>query len=601
VAAVALVALVVVRISGGDSGGSNSAPSSTTSPPSDATGERALAARPSALTAAQLGGIRFADVTAAAGLSQPQSDLPLTAEHAMSSAAAVADYDRDGRPDVYLSRLGRPNSLYRNLGDGTFADVTEAAGVAGPTPREGSGAAAFADVDADGCDDLYVAGANAGESVLYVNDCHGHFADQTAARGLTLPATSADLGAQGHGVTFADYDHDGDLDLLVLHWDPAFLGGHAGATATESIADPTSTCQKAAEIRRLGGDRVEVAGPNRSRLFGNDGAGHFSDVSEAVGLHLDQIAAFTGDFVDLDGDGWQDLVIAGDFCTSAVYRNDAGHRFVDITAQSGAGTAENAMGSAMRDMNADGRPDWFESSISLRTRSGRCITRLSNSGCSGNRLYVSAADGTYRDATDDFGVRDGGWGWGAAIEDFGNDGRLEIAQTNGYVQTGLAYDAFKNDATRFWVPTGDGDHHEDGAALAGLAGTAVGHALVPFDFDGDGDLDLLIANFGEPPTLYRNDSPSDRHWLTVQLDDPAHPGNRQGIGARVVVTADGSTTGWIDTAGSYESQKPPVFHVGLGGRGSTVRVEVWWPGATDPQVVDDVTPDQLLTVTRAPR
>ena len=110
------------------------------------------------------------------------------------------------------------------------------------------------------------------------------FTDETAARGLALPPTAAQLGAQGHGVTFADYDHDGHLDLLVVHWDPAFLGGRAAAAAVDQVRNPTSTCQKADAIRAGGADRVDGAGPNRSRLFHNDGTGHFTDVTSATGL-----------------------------------------------------------------------------------------------------------------------------------------------------------------------------------------------------------------------------------------------------------------------------------------------------------------------------
>ena len=614
-AAGAVGLLVAVRLGGGDpsassgSGGELRASATTSGPQRvfDETGEPGLSEPRSDLTRDQLDGIRFVDVTREAGLASAHSALPLIAEKAMSSGAAVADFDVDGWPDVYLTRVGRPNSLYRNLGDGTFADVTDAAGVGGSADG-GSGAVAFADVDANGCPDLYVAGAGTTEAILYVSDCAGRFADETIARGVALPPTMADLGAQGHGVTFADYDHDGDLDLLVLHWDPAFLGGSAGAAAYESTVDATSTCVKATEIRRLGGDRVAVAGPNRSRLFNNDGTGHFTDVTTSVGLELDRIAAFTGDFVDMDADGWEDLLVAGDFCTSTLYRNEGGQRFVDVTDASGVGTAENAMGSVVRDVNGDGRPDWFVTSIALRTVSGTCKTRRSNTGCSGNRLYLNAGAGKFDDATDGFGVRHGGWGWGAAIEDFGNDGRLEFAQTNGYVQTGTGFEGFETDATRLWVPTGDRNHHEDGAALAGLESTGIGHALVPFDYDLDGDLDLLIANFGEPPELHRNDSPRDRHWITVQLDDPGHPGNRRGIGARIVVTprsdvgqADSgarSRTGWISTGGSYESQRQPLFHVGLGTNDAPVRVEVWWPGSTEAQVVSDVESDRLVTISR---
>ncbi len=613
IAVVALATLVAVRLSADepdrrpvDGDPTPSTTRDTAEVARDSTGERALEADASTLERSALGGIGFTDVTHHAGLAERHSDVPLIAERAMSSGAAVADFDDDGWPDLYLTRVGRPNSLYRNRGDGTFEDVTEAAGVGGPPPTgdperpAGSGGAAFADVDADGCVDLYVGGAGAGEAILYRNDCAGRFTDETAARGASLPSTTAELGTQGHGVTFADYDRDGDLDLLTLHWDPAFLGGEASVSAYQADPDPDSTCEKAAAIRRFGGDRTPVAGPNRSRLFRNDGTGHFTDVTAEVGLRLDQIAAFTGEFVDMDGDGWQDLLIAGDFCTSALYRNVEGTKFVDVTEASGVGTAENAMGAVVRDVDGDGRPDWFVTSIALRTPSGECFTRASNSGCSGNRLYLNTGNMVLEDATDEWGLRDGAWGWGAAIEDFGNDGRLQFAQTNGYRQNGLAYELFESDRTRFWVPTGDGRRHEDGAEPAGITDRGIGHAMVPFDYDRDGDQDLLIAHHGDPPTLYRNDSPGDRRWLTVTLDDPTRPGNRQGIGARVAVTAGATTTGWISTGGSYESQKPASLHVGLGDDGRPVRVEVWWPGSVQPQVVDSVEPDQVLTVVRSP-
>lgn len=563
---------------------------------------------PSGATAADLDGIAFTDVTVEAGLAAAQSAVELPADMSMTSGAAVADVDADGDPDLYVTRVGLPNSLYRNDGDGTFTDIAAEAGLDRAAPAggyQGSGAAAFADVDGNGCLDLYVAGAGngtqSGEAALFVNDCAGRFTDETAARGVALPPTTANLGAQGHGVTFGDYDRDGHLDLLVLHWDPAFLGGNAGQVAFEQHPDPESLCERAAANRAAGSDRTSSAGPNRSRLFRNDGTGRFTDVTATVGLPLDRIAAFTGEFVDVDDDGWDDLLIAGDFCTSALFRNDGGTGFTDITEAAGVGTDENGMGSVVRDVDGDGRPDWFVTSIGARTGSAGCTTRSGNTGCSGNRLYLNRGDGRFDDATDELAVRHGWWGWGAAIEDFGNDGRLSIAQTNGYYGEDPPRDRFVTDPMRLWVraPGSDADApFTEAAEAAGIRANEVGHALVAFDHDLDGDLDVFVANFGAAPVLLRNDAPEDRHWVTVRLDDPSRPGNRAGIGAKVRVTGgDTEVTGWIGTAGSYESQRLPELHVGLGDADADVTVEVWWPGADQPQRAE-VPVDRVATITR---
>ena len=160
---------------------------------------------------------------------------------------------------------------------------------------------------------------------------------------------------------------------------------------------------------------------------------------------------------------------------------------------------------------------------------------------------------------------------------------------------------FREDTTRLWALHDGG--YVDVAAEAGLRDTSIAHALIAFDMDGDGDLDLLIVPTDEPPLLYRNDTPAGS-WLSVALDDPSRPGNRWGDGARVSVTAsegDDPVVGWITTTGSYESQSPPRFHVGLGEhRGPVARVEVTWPGESEAQVLTDVDADQLLVVERSP-
>ena len=650
----ALATVVGARLAAdpqGDSQGALADPSTAQSTAavagSEDVGDVIIEDQPSTLTANQRAGLAFLEVAQQAGLSAPHSSSSNQADMAMTSGAAVADIDRDGWFDVLLTRVGLPNALYLNQKDGTFVDVTAESGLdqrplmaipgnASSPVRElvgGSGAAAFADVDADGCLDVFIAGVGAGDNALMMNDCAGGFVDETAARGLSLPPTASKLGAQGHGVTFGDVNHDGALDLLVLDWDTAFLNSTVAEQVVEEIPRPGSNCERTKAIRkRLAGLPNEqwraAEEPNRSALFMNTGDGHFVNATNEMGLDLGTRATFTGDFVDMDADGWEDLVLAGDFCTSTIYRNLAGERFEAVHPSSGIGTDENGMGSVVADVDRDGDPDWFVTGVSMPTEGETCSPRRSNIGCSGNRLYLNEGGMRFRDATDRWGIRHGWWGWGAAIQDFGNNGSLGIMMTNGFNGYEPPLDRFGTDPMRFWVPRGldasdtDSGLLVDGAERTGLLSNANGHGLVPFDYDNDGDLDVLIANYGEPPSLYRNERPTDRHWLTVRLEDSTQPGNPEGIGAKVVVTPQdgpspsvdtgatdgkdhsasagvlGPVTSWIATGGSYESQRPAEVHVGLIGGEPVAAVKVWWPGEPLPQIVTDVAPNQVLTIRR---
>ncbi len=253
-------------------------------------------------------------------------------------------------------------------------------------------------------------------------------------------------------------------------------------------------CARAAWLRERGFPRADGAPANRGRLYRNEGDGRFADVSEQVGLPFSEILGFTGSFADIDDDGWDDLLITGDFCMSRLFRNVEGSRFEDITAGSGVGTDENGMGSVVRDLDANGTPDWFITSIGPVGDEPAPI-ELGGFGSSGNRAFLNDGDGTFTDATDALGLRNGGWGWGAAIEDFGNDGRLSVVMTNGYSIEPTGTDAppgtAADDPKVFWEP--DGDTFVDVAESVGLRDTGLGRALVPFDLDRDGDLDLLMT------------------------------------------------------------------------------------------------------------
>ncbi len=497
-----------------------------------------------------LASFSFTDVTAEAGLDVAHSDFPLIAESGMTSGVTVADVDRDGDHDVFLPRVGRPDGLFLNDGAGRFTDVAEQAGVAGPADRAGSSTGVFADFDADGHLDLFVAGAGRGANQLFMNNGDGTFREESDARGVPSPEERLRReGNQVHDAAVADVNRDGFMDLLVLHWrQELFFDDEAQAVIAERFGtagivstDAPPNCAAADALREDGFPLSEGAEPSRSALYLNDGTGNFTDATETYDLPLAEIVAFTGVFHDLDGDGWIDLTITGDTCTSRVFRNVDGERFEDVTTEMGVGSDENGMGSVITDVDGDGLADWFITSISFPHDDG-CVVQ----GCSGNRLFLGGGDGRFVDATDDYGVRDGGWGWGAAIEDFDNDGVPEITMANGFEieaesldqvddETRGYFDAFVEDTTRFWVR--DGLIYRDAAAALGLDSTAIDHGLVAFDMDADGDLDLLIAPSRLPPRLYRNDTPArTNHWLTVSLDDPTAPGNRWGDGAHIEIT-----------------------------------------------------------------
>ncbi|MFV0315712.1 MAG: FG-GAP repeat domain-containing protein [Microthrixaceae bacterium] len=646
-AVVACVALATVACSGGDDSGSPSDP------------QAGAAAAPEGLPT-------FTEVAEEAGFTETQSDFGFDGEQTQGAAAAVADVDGDGALDVFLPRVGKPNGLYMNDGDGTFTDVAAEAGVAGPEDRFGSRASAFFDIDADGDLDLFTAGAGGGIDAMYVNNGDGTFIDEAAERGLLRPVEPGVTEVQQHGVAVADVNLDGAMDLLVAQWRADIYNGDAFTAAQEVMGWEQdyvpSPCETAEGIAAAGYPLEANTPAPRSALYMNDGSGHFTDRATEMGLGLDKLVAFTPVFADFDGDSWLDLAVTGDGCTSRLYRNDSGAGFTDITASAGVGTDENGMGSVVRDVNGDGLADWFVSSIFREVPEGESCRGSTFSACSGNRMYIQESAETdasggpvFSDETDALGVRDSGWGWGAAIEDFTNSGSLDLVVTNGFrtgEETSLGNGSSDNDAageeragdgragdgpgspfvediTTFMVrdenPEAEGGVSGDApftnvSELVGITDTTQGHALVAFDMDSDGDLDILIARANDTPLLYRNDTADAGAWLTVALEDTGPTGNTWGDGARIEIypdadsgagtdtgagTGTGTGTGavplvdWIGTSGSYESQRPPVAHRGFGERTDPIeRIDVFWPGETTPQSVTDVELNQHLTITR---
>jgi hypothetical protein len=537
---------------------------------------------------------RFVDVAEAAGLSAPQAEIREGLPVNMAAGAAAVDYDEDGFVDLYLTRRGLPNRLMRNNGDGTFSDVATAAGVEAPGA---DGTPVFADVDGDGDLDLFVTGiGEAGQNQLYINDGSGRFTDEAEVRGVTIDLMGArgEAMAMQFGAAFADVDRDGDLDLVVTQWFP--------------------------------GDSTTLS--PRSRFLRNDGSGFFSDDTEAAGLDgIKMSAGFTPAFHDVDGDGWQDLLVVGDWGTSRVYRNRDGKRFEDVSVAWGIGVERNGMGPAIADLDNDGRIEWFVTSINypnplrplvkdgeesfegIGCPNGVDQIRSGSWGkeaiCTGNALY--AWEGTkFRDVTERFGVRNGFWGWGATAADFDLDGRPELAMTNGMdllpERNALNTDdpleeyaaAFRTDPNRLWRFDGPGAW-KNVAAATGFANTDDGKALLAFDFDRDGDLDVLQANTVSPPILYRTDTEPGRRWVRVKL---VEPGGLRGAGATIEVTPEGGRTQkrTVLVGGTYMGQEPYEQTFGLGDAMKAGVAVVWSDGVR--QKVGAVEIDRQITVAK---
>ncbi|MCA9691592.1 MAG: CRTAC1 family protein [Myxococcales bacterium] len=520
------------------------------------------------------GGVVFNDVTHEAGVAYVQGELHTPPDCLVdatavdkkghyctpewySGGAAVGDYDGDGHVDLYVTRIYGEDRLFRNNGDGTFEDRAGEAGLALALHTSG---AAFGDVDNDGDLDLYVTSVGELRYHLFINDGAGHFADEAPARGAGIETALVHTGSTP---AFGDFDLDGYLDLYV-----AEHRTHLGL-----------------------GDA-----PSHSRLLRNRGAeapGHFEDVTEKAGVLIEDVWQTVDDpfpiagvfslspaFVDFDGDGYPELLIAADFHCSRLFWNNGDGTFEDGTLDAGVGADENGMGSTVGDFDGDGDLDWFVTSIS------------GVSGKTGNHLYRYEGARSFSDASDDAGVREGFWGWGAAFLDHDNDRDLDLVMTNGWNAT-----LNLQDPMRFWENDGAGVMTEVSAAL-GVTDVRQGRGLVTFDYDEDGDLDVFVVNLAEEPVLYRNDNDTGNGWLRVKVIGATS--NRDGYGARVWLRraeGDAAQVHEIGAGSHYLGNSEPTAHFGLGpGDAPVYEVGVRFPASGAEVVLHEVARDEVIVV-----
>ena len=446
------------------------------------------------------------------------------------------------------------NRLYHNNRDGTFTDVTAKAGLL----RTGWGqGVCVGDYDNDGFDDLFV--TYWGQNVLYRNNGDGTFTDVTAKAGLTQQSSRPRWNT---GCCFVDYDKDGYLDLFVANYVDLDL------SATPAMG--------AGEYCHWKGIPV-MCGPkglpgSKNILYHNRGDGTFEDVSEKAGIYRTTghyaFTALTGDF---DNDGWPDIYVACDSTPSILYHNNHDGTFTDVAIPSGCaysedGQEQGGMGASAGDYNGDGWLDIFKTNFSDDTSS----------------LYRNNGDGTFSDATVSagMGLNTRYLGWGCGFVDIDNDGWQDVFLANGHVYPELelaGLDTPFKEPKILYHNLRNG-RFEDVSARAGsglgLLRSARGVAFG--DFDNDGDLDIVVNNMNDTPTLLRNDGGNKNRWLKVKTIGTRS--NRTGIGARVrVVVGNHVQTDEVRSGGSYISQSDLRLHFGLGPATKADLVEIRWP------------------------
>ncbi|MGH9630560.1 MAG: CRTAC1 family protein [Bryobacteraceae bacterium] len=475
----------------------------------------------------------------------------------MGSGAALLDYDRDGDLDVYLIQSGSldanqstGNKLFRNemipSGQLRFTDVTDAAGVG----HQGYGmGVAVGDFNNDSYSDLYV--TNFGPNVLYRNNKDGTFSDVTRASGAqdTRWSTSA---------AFTDYDRDGDLDLFAANYVDFTV--KTNKTCYGPGGEPDYCTPKAYR-------------PVVDRLFRNDGNGRFTDVTQAAGIGSAVGPGLGVAAADFERDGWPDIYVANDGEANHLWINQHDGTFRETALETGTAYSEDGqpqagMGLAIADLEADGNQDIL-------------VTNLTREGAT---LYRNTGKGYFIDASISSGLRAPTFaftGFGTALFDYDNDGRLDLFIANGAVTVieALRGQPFPfQQRNQFFRGIEGGqfvevrDPKEMGDAL-GLVEVSRGAAFG--DIDGDGDIDIVAANNNGHARLLLNNQASRSHWLRVQL-------NGQAIGARVGLMQDGKPTVWrhIHTDGSYLSASEAVAHFGLGDASGVDAVLVQWPDGT---------------------
>ena len=461
------------------------------------------------------------------------------------------------------------NRLYKNNRDGTFTDVTEQSGL--NSVGWGNGVC-VGDYNNDGNEDLFC--TYFGQNKLYRNNGDGTFTDVTKDAGLLDERKRL-----GTGCTFIDYNRDGFLDLFVANY-VEFDLEHA---PKPSIQSPTCTYEGMPVVCGPRGLK-----PGYHSLYRNNGNGTFTDVSKEAGIAGTRDSyGLTAITADLDEDGWPDIFVAADTTPSMLFVNNHDGTFKEDAlargvAVSGDGRENSGMGVGVGDYDLRGHADIFKTHFQREP----------------NGLYRNSGKADFDDVTTSSGIgkEQRFVGWGAGIVDLDNDGYPDIFMVTGniYPEIEKAFPQLPYKGPRIiFRNMGDG-HFEEiiEEAGPGVAARFSSRGCAFGDFDNDGDLDVVIVNVNEPPSLLRNDAPSLNHWLKVKLIGTKS--NRSAIGARVIVRYGAKVQAQnLMSQSSYISCNDSRLHFGLGAETSAA-IEVYWPNGLQ-ESFKNIAANQLVT------
>ena len=504
---------------------------------------------------AQKKNVLFTDITKKAGITFKYTFGDNSYKNIIESSGSgitVFDYNNDGFMDLYLMNgtylegISDPsgkiyknshNELYKNNGNGTFTEVSKAAGVGG---HQWSMAAGPIDLDNDGFQDLYV--LNYGPNVFYHNNGNGTFKDITASLGLSGPDKLNGFTKWSIGVSFWDYNNDGRLDAMVgnfLAFDPAYIS----PGTSDMMPSPT-----------------EYNG-QESMLYEQQPDGKFTDVTKKNNLSYPDSKCMGLTVFDYDNDGDPDIFQANDHQLNFLFRNDNGV-YKEVAIESGVaanseGKGTGSMHASIGDIDGDGLIDILVADLDY------------------GALYKNMGNGLFVDITEQSGVAAamaGKSSWGAQFFDYDNDGDLDIVAANGTAEELI------NQYPLLLENDGKGNFKNVGKEHGAYFSTKrSGRSLAVWDFDNDGNMDIIISHLdkGGAPVLLRNNGGTGNHWLGLTLK--GKDGQASAIGAKVTVTAGSKKRVMVNQwATSYLANNDPRLHFGLGQEKQIDQLEINW-------------------------